>query len=105
MTYYNTTLLKGTELAKAKAKAKGQSEIILDFFKANPGVAYSPPTVQKLCGLDNCPLTSVRRSISNLTKAGNLVNTYDTEPGLYGAANFLWKLKEKKSEYTQLVIE
>ncbi len=106
MNYYNTTNLTGGELKSSIAKAKAQAVIILEFFKANPGKLYTPPEVQALCGLEGAPLTSVRRAITCLTNSLDLINTYETSPGKYGAPNFKWKLNtcKHKVKYQQLNI-
>lgn len=94
--FHNTIKLKGKSLAMANSSAKAQQDLIMEFFKSNPDKSFSPPAIQILVGLTDAPLTSVRRAISNLTKAGNLVNTYDTEVGPYGKPNFLWRLNTVK---------
>ena len=39
------------------------------------------------------PITSVRRAITNLTTAGELVKTNNTVTGMYGKPEHLWSLK------------
>jgi hypothetical protein len=39
------------------------------------------------------PVTSVRRSISNLTKQGKLEKTSEMKKEEYGKPNYYWKLK------------
>ena len=94
--FYNTTSLGGEELIRRKREIKGQNELILDFFRKNPGVCFTPFEVQKLAGLVNTPITSIRRAINTLTSAGYLEKTETMKPGEYGAINHTWRLAWKK---------
>lgn len=94
--FYNTTNLQGNELRTAEQKTRSQEELIMEFFKGNPYLEASPETVQVLCPfLNDPPLTSVRRGMTNLTKAGKLIKTDNQEIGRYGAKTHLWKWKFK----------
>ena len=44
----------------------------------------------------NCPITSVRRAMTNLTKAGLLEKTGDKVLGEYGVMVNTWKLAPKE---------
>lgn len=90
--FYNTTRETGEILTKSHKKARSQDEIILDFFRSNPLKEFTPFEVQEGSGLLNCPATSIRRSITNLTKSGFLFKTENKKEGIYGKDNYCWKL-------------
>jgi|WetSurMetagenome_2_1015567.scaffolds.fasta_scaffold00103_83 hypothetical protein len=91
--YHNTTDLSGETLDKKEAKALTQDDKVLAFFSQNPGENFTPYEVWKYMNLYNVPITSIRRAISNLTKAGYLVKTSIKRAGQYGELNFAWTLK------------
>jgi len=91
--YYNTTNLTGGNLAEAVGKAETQKDIILKFFQSHPDMEFTPFDVQKHCQLQDAPVTSIRRAITNLTDEGKLTKTSNVKKGLYGAMNFTWRLK------------
>jgi predicted transcriptional regulator len=90
--YYNTTSLSGNELLREVSGARNQDEIILSFFKENPTSELTPFNVLSLCKM-NCPITSIRRSMTNLTNKGFLEKTENKKLGEYGKKNYTWKLK------------
>lgn len=83
MTYWNTNREEADTLKNSKAKAATQQDTILEFFKDNPLQAYSPEEVHEQTGL-NCPLTSVRRAMSNLKGEGLILKTDLMVMGSYG---------------------
>lgn len=90
-TYHNTTNLQGAELADACAQAEAQKKKILEFFKQNPGIKFTPREVHKL--FPYMELTSVRRSLTDLTEEGHLRNTKATgekREEEKGRPNYLW---------------
>ena len=88
--YYNTT--KETELLNEYIeRAENQNEIVEKIFKIYQK-ELSPSQVLKLSKLD-CPLTSIRRSMTNLTKEDKLIKTENKITGDYGRPEYLWKLK------------
>jgi len=90
MKFHNTTNLYGTGLKTSINKAKTQDDIILEYLKTNKGVKASPSMVLSRTIL-KCPMTSIRRSISNLTATGHLVKTEEKVTGIYGKPEYLWK--------------
>ncbi len=90
--YHNTTKLDGEELIQREAKARKQDDVVLDVFRRHQRSAFSPEMIWNMTG-QSCPLTSIRRSISNLTKAGHLIKTDQKKVGMYGAKSYLWKYK------------
>ncbi len=98
--YYNTNKLNGKALTDAYGKARGQEEIILEFFQNNPYKECTPEEVWRLTGLDqnNVPLTSIRRAMSNLTndEKNDLIKTDKLVDGRYGSPIHKWKLNISK---------
>jgi hypothetical protein len=87
--FHNTTAIRGTELAKASAKARSQEDAVLKFFKARAG-KYMTPEDAAAAVSAKAPLTSVRRCISDLTKQGLLRKTSQMKKGRYGARIHYW---------------
>ena len=92
--YYNTNKLKGEELSDANKKAKSQEDLILEFFQQHPNGIYTPFQVCEAVFDNNCPVTSCRRAMTNLTKADKLVKTDFMKMGRYKSWNHTWKLKK-----------
>ena len=81
MNYYNTTEETGAELAESHEKAKTQGEKILACFNSY-NEPMSPSMVLARTGL-NCPITSIRRAMTNLSNEGHLEKTDDYVFGMY----------------------
>ena len=88
--YYNTTNQSGSLLRWYEEQTDKQEDIVLRFFEEHPG-NHSPFDVHFSC-LSSAPITSVRRAITNLTKAGKLVKTDHQKMGAYGKPCYTWKL-------------
>jgi hypothetical protein len=69
-------------------------------FKTHPELSFTPVDVHYNCFDESTPLTSVRRSITTLTKKGELQQTGEQREGLFGKKNYTWKLNAPK-EYVQ----
>ena len=94
--YHNTQGLEDTR--EFEQKALSQDERLLKFFEAMPfGELFSPSEIHKTV-LPNAPITSVRRSLTGLTKAGLLIKTSYLVDGPYGRPEGLWKLAEPVQE-------
>jgi len=91
--FHNTIDATGQALIKYESEAKTQEQKILAFFQRYPNSSMTPDQVHSLAFSPNVPLTSIRRGISNLTKAGLLVKTEIQKQGKYGKPNYTWKLK------------
>jgi hypothetical protein len=100
--YYNTTHLSGPILSAAQRRAKSQEEQILGYFKEYPKRQFTPSEIHKrLFDPILTPLTSVRRSITDLTAAGHLIKTDIKITGPYGMPEHTWYYpgqKEKPAE-------
>jgi len=92
--YYNTTTETGQALAEAKVKTKTQDEIVRDFFKGGgkftPWIAYN-----QLIALGrinrNTPITSIRRSITDLCNDGYLVKLPEKRKEVLGMPNHFYQ--------------
>lgn len=96
MSYYNTTNEKGFDLQKSHEKARNQEEIIYSFFLTH-GKPLSPSQVLKKLNLE-CPITSVRRALTNLTNEDKIIKTDVKVVGLYGKKEHLWRLKTAQDD-------
>lgn len=76
-------------------KAQRQEDMILEFMKENKYTSFTPCQVHLAFG-QRWPLTSVRRSLTNLAKDGHLVITGEKRSGLYGHQNNCWKYNNEK---------
>jgi len=96
--YYNTTHLIGSDLQEAEKCSISQSKIILAQFRLHPTSEYSPSDIHTLLFTNDTPITSIRRSITCLTKAGHLVKNYTKlKIGKYGKPEHVWSLNTSKT--------
>lgn len=103
--YYNTTNLSGSDLDKATKGCESQDDKILAYFRQYPHDYFTPFQVLSALFLCNCvPITSVRRSISNLTDAGLLEKTDVKRTEIYGKANYCWKLAKREPKQLTLLL-
>lgn len=93
--FYNTTGERGEELIKATEQARNQTELVLGIFKEYPTADFTPWEVLRLASHrgHKMMITSVRRSITNLTGTGELIKTGIKRIGDQKASNYTWKLK------------
>lgn len=91
--FYNTIGLTGRDLFKSEEKAKRQEDIILQVF-AEDGEEMTPFEVSRELETQGYeyPITSIRRSITNLTKSGKLEKTLVRRNGVYGQKNYTWRI-------------
>lgn len=92
--FYNTTGLPLDELKDLIASAKVQNERVLLILKAKP----FPLTSFKIWGIykswwpSRIKEESLRRSLSNLSKSGNVIKCKEKEMGGYGIEIHKWRL-------------
>tara|TARA_R100000742_G_C4198128_1_gene28081 strand:+ start:260 stop:553 length:294 start_codon:yes stop_codon:yes gene_type:complete len=94
MTFYNTTNQSGEELKCSWIETAKQDEIVLLLFARNKDMTFTPFDIQNILKNDydkDYPITSVRRSISNLTEIEALEKTSTKRKGKYGKSNYCWK--------------
>jgi hypothetical protein len=96
-TFHNTINESGSQLLNSEAKARSQQERILAFFRDYPYQYFTPFDIHKKV-LPYAPITSVRRAITNLQKAGHLDKTGYMVLGDLGKNNHCWRLKNEKQE-------
>jgi len=91
--FFNTIELAGSELKQAEEEAGSQNDQVLRIYQEHADQLLPPTEVHRLYANWNTPLSSIRRSITTLTKLGYLVKTSEMRPGWYGRDNHCWKLK------------
>lgn len=90
LSFYNTIGLEGELLKKAQEECGEKDAEILTFFINNHTQSYTPLEVwDRVGGL----FTSVRRSISTLTKRGFLEKTSQRIQERFGKVNYKWRVK------------
>lgn len=97
--FHDTVPLDDQDLPKAREIAEKQNEIILKFFEANKDSNFTPAEVYDDLNQNYLTygtlilLSSVRRSITNLTTKGRLIKCPwdERRPGKYGKDNRTWK--------------
>lgn len=93
--YYNTTNSGGPTLFDSVNKTEAQEDLILNYFKKYPESMFSPCDIHNVIFHgQNVPITSTRRSISDLTSDGKLIKTDQFKIGIYGKKTYLWRLNK-----------
>ena len=90
MTFHNTINLTGKDLGEAIRSCASQEAAILAVLDS--GIARTPSQLHRMfCALGKrWPVTSVRRGLSNLTKAGLAVKLDETRKGSYHLPEHYW---------------
>lgn len=106
MSHYNTTHEPDDMTRQYNKQTATQDNRIAAFFESNPGEIFTPWEVQaQVFPIPPPPITSVRRSMSDLTKAGILTKTtHKKEVGGYGRRSYAWTLNEKYRETQELIV-
>lgn len=91
--FFNTIDLKGRELIEATSQAQKQDDRVLGIFKI-----FKKMTPFEVSNIYNsryppAPVTSIRRSMTVLTKKGFLIMCDEMKKEVYGSPNHYWKLK------------
>lgn len=92
--FHNTIGLLPSEKIEREAKAIRQVDRVLEVFKQNPNQDFTPTQIFLMFG-QQYPLTSIRRSITDLTSAGDLVKTDNMRAGMFGEKNYCWQYAKK----------
>lgn len=101
ISFHNTTNLQGIELQENEGKALKQDEVIEKVFRSTSHMTWTPERMLRhLCIMESLnenrwsktPITSVRRSFSNLKNKGLIEKTDDFVLGDYGKKVHLWRL-------------
>ena len=95
LNFFNTTELKPEPLALAIAQACNQNERVLKIFK-RMDCKLTPLQVSEIYNniYPECPVTSLRRSITVLTTKGLLVKCNEQRNEKYGHPNYYWRIKK-----------
>ena len=96
MSYYNTNKESGAALQNSNENARTQEQRIYGFFLMY-GQPLSPSMVLEKLKLD-CPITSVRRAMTNLTNDEKIIKTDVMVKGLYGKNEHLWRLRTNEDD-------
>lgn len=96
--FHDTVPLPEEELGMAREKAFMQRRMVLDFFRQRFSMNFTPTEVWEFLNghvTSTILLTSVRRSITDLTKEGRLVKCdwSESRPGKYGKLNRVWRYR------------
>ena len=103
MTYFNTTHQTGEDLGEYRSKARNQDDAGLFLFDDFPDEMLSASQVHKRLILrksikESTPLTSIRRSMTNLTDINVLVKTDEQRKGPYGRPEYKYCLPTGQGE-------
>ena len=88
--FYNTINEVSSSLVTSHKNARTQQTIILKCFK-QAQEPLSPSMVHFLTKL-KCPITSIRRAMSDLSKDGKLVKLDQFTIGKFGKREHLWEV-------------
>lgn len=86
-----------TELREGERKAAGQDAFILDVFRKHGAEDWTPSELTHHVNLGRLapwPITSVRRSLTNLTRRGHLRRLMARRMGPLGSQEHAWSLAE-----------
>ena len=97
MAYYNTTRQKGEQLVVAWDKTKSQDDKVMEYFHAHG--KGTPSEVWIYFRDSNVPITSIRRSITNLTNSNLLSKTDNKREGVYGRPEYVWEIFKSVYDY------
>ena len=97
--FYNTTNETNPDLQEYRQKAMKQDDIVMRIFmNASYRWHFTPSEIEAtnewVTLANSAPITSIRRSLTNLTDAKKLVKTKTYRLGLYGRPEHVWTLPE-----------
>jgi hypothetical protein len=91
--FHQRNPMPAKDVARGRAAAARQEDVVLAFFRVRPDQGFTPPEVLAGTGL-KCPLTSIRRALTGLTRSGLLRKHVDDQrPGPFGMKNCTWSLE------------
>ena len=102
MSYYNTNQEQGSTLQESEFKALKQDDAVLDVFRCKSYLSWTPEWILTHLKLETplaehdrwvkTPITSIRRSFTNLKNRGLIEKTDNMVKGDYGKLIHTWKL-------------
>jgi len=94
MGFFNTNKESGNTLRNSKAKVVTQDEQVMAVFESSYqyGTGYCNADDVLSISKMKCPITSIRRSLTNLTNEGKLIKTDRMKMGGYGKMTHLYTL-------------
>lgn len=103
--YYNTTHEEEQKVIQFVDLTEAQDELVLAIYRCRPTIAMSPSVIYDRI-VRHCkkiektppPLTSIRRSITDLTNEGKLRKTNVKSVGLYGRLEYNWMFNPGPTE-------
>jgi len=99
--FHNTNNEKGATLKRSQEKAKTQDEMVLEYFRSCDQLGVTPERVLRHFQImeplssdkwAKTPITSIRRSFSNLRKRGLIEKAGYKIEGDFGKQINVWKL-------------
>jgi hypothetical protein len=89
--FFNTTNEPMNKVREYREKATAQQIRILNYFRERQGSNYTPDEIQKnIAEFWETPITSIRRSMTNLTTMGFLTKLPGKRMGRYGRMTHIW---------------
>ena len=89
--FYNTTGSTGEQLKLFEQQAQNQEARVRSAFQQ---VGWMTPSECWKQFFPECPITSVRRAMTNLTEEGWLVKTDLQKAGPWGKPEYVWRRKD-----------
>ena len=103
--FHNSTNESGIKLQGYEQQAETQDQKVASFFELNPGEIWTPWEIQSVVFKPGTPITSVRRSMNTLARAGILDKTeHLKETGSYGRRSYCWRLNESYRKSMELMV-
>jgi hypothetical protein len=92
--FFNTIHESGDELKESERKVNLQGQRILTIMQ-QIGKAATPAHVHAIYEIRHggTPITSIRRSMTDMTNNGYLIKTDEMAKGRYNKPNYKWKIK------------
>ena len=100
MSYYNTTHLTADQLRDAIASCNRQEIRVRQLYRQYGDM--TPSECWDKYGSSFCPITSIRRTITDLTDKGLLHKTGKLKPGPYGKPEHVWTTAAPSEELFDL---
>ena len=100
--FFNTVNAVGEKLSTYEAKASSQEAVILAHMRQHPGRMFTPSELHAKLFDHLVPITSIRRSVTNLSKAGHLKKTDIRVTGPYGMPEHCWYAPRPVAAPTQM---